>query len=198
MSAGGSATRTLQPDIVLDGVIEWRTIPGYREYEVSNRGDVRRSVPRANWPAGHLLRPARSKSGHLYVMLATRPGANRSKKQFVHRLAARAFIGEPPFADACVLHGDDDPSNNSVANLRWGTRKDNYADRMRNRGWRKRIVRGSDAKNAKLAERDVRVIRKMFAKGARNGWIAKFYGVSPSTVCDVVKYRRWKHVEINR
>jgi HNH endonuclease/NUMOD4 motif len=198
LSAGRSAAPTPEQDTVLKGAIEWRTIPGFGEYEVSNRGDVRRSVPRANWPAGHLLKPARSKSGHLYVMLAARPGANRSKKQFVHRLVARAFLGKPPLANACVLHGDDDPSNNSVANLRWGTRKDNHADRMRNRGWKKRIVRGSDAKNAKLAERDVLIIRKMFALGARNGWIAKFYDVSPSAICDVVKYRSWAHVEIDR
>ena len=191
---GRSAAPTPEQDIVLKGAIEWRTIPGFGEYEVSNRGDVRRSVPRTNWPAGHLLKPARSKSGHLYVMLAARPGANRSTKQYVHRLVARAFLGEPPFPNACALHADDDPSNNSVANLRWGTRKDNYADRMKNRGWDRKIIRGSAVKSAKLAERDVRVIRKMFAKGARNGWIAKFYDVSPSTICDVVKLRHWKHV----
>ena len=194
MSAGRSAAPAVQPAIAPDGAVEWRTIPGYRDYEVSDRGDVRRAVPRGNWPAGHRLRPARSRSGHLYVMLAAWPGANRSTKHFVHRLVARAFLGESPFANACVLHGDDDPGNNSVANLRWGTRKDNHADRMKNRGWRKRIIRGSAARNARLTERDVRVIRRMAALGARNGWIAGFYGVSPSTICDVVKMRRWKHV----
>jgi HNH endonuclease len=194
LSAGHSAARTVQPAIAPDGAVEWRTVPGQPDYEVSDRGDVRRAVPRANWPAGHRLRPAPSRSGHLYVMLAPWPGANRSAKHFVHRLVARAFLGEPPFANACVLHGDDNPGNNSIANLRWGTRKENHADRMKNRGWQKKIIRGSAARNARLAERDVRVIRRMSALGARNGWIAGFYGVSPSTICDVVKIRHWKHV----
>jgi uncharacterized protein YjcR len=38
------------------------------------------------------------------------------------------------------------------------------------------------------------VIRKMYAQGARNGWIAELYDVSPSTICDIVKRRHWKHV----
>ena len=194
MSVGHSAAASVQPAIRLEEPIEWSPIPGYGEYEVSSRGDVRRSVSRANWPAGHLLKPARSKSGHLYVMLAVRPGANRSKKEFVHRLVARAFLGGSPFPDACVLHADDDPNNNTLANLRWGTRKDNYRDRMKNRGWIRTALRGSEAKNAKLTERDVRVIRKMRAQGARNCWIAELYDVSPSTICDIIKGRRWKHV----
>ena len=41
---------------------------------------------------------------------------------------------------------------------------------------------------------DIRVIRKMYAAGARNRWIAEFYDVSPSTICDIIKGRRWKHV----
>jgi len=194
MTPDRSAATGGRSEVGLDGSIEWRTIPGYGEYEVSNSGDVRRSIPRANWPAGHLLRPARSASGHLYVMLAVRPGANRSKKEFVHRLVACAFLGEQPFSGACVLHADDDPNNNSVGNLRWGTRKDNYEDRMKNRGWKRKTIRGSAARNAKLTERDVRVIRRIHAQGFRNGWIAKFYDVNPSTICDITKFRHWKHV----
>ena len=65
---------------------------------------------------------------------------------------------------------------------------------MNNRGWNKRIVRGSEAKNAKLSERDVRVIRKIRTGGARLVWIAELYQVSPSTISDIVKSRHWKHV----
>ena len=65
---------------------------------------------------------------------------------------------------------------------------------MKNKGWRKRVVRGSEVKNAKLNERDVRVIRKNHAIGATNGWLAKYYEVSPSTICDITKRRHWKHV----
>jgi hypothetical protein len=194
MSTGRSAAENVHTETKSAGLVEWKVIPGFAEYEVSNRGEVRRLVPRANWPAGHLLKPARSNSGHLYVMLAVYPGANRSIKKFVHRLVAQTFIGESPFADACVLHADDNPTNNAVFNLRWGTRKDNHRDRMKNRGWHKRIVRGSEVKTSKLTERDVRVIRRMHSQGARNGWIAEFYEVSPSAICDVIKRRRWKHV----
>lgn len=45
----------------------------------------------------------------------------------VHRVVAITFIANPD-KDPIVLHLDDNPQNNSVINLRWGTYQDNMSD----------------------------------------------------------------------
>ena len=55
----------------------------------------------------------------------------RAKTKTIHRLLAETYIDNPdnlPF----VLHYDDDPSNNSLDNLRWGSPSDNMQDMVRN------------------------------------------------------------------
>ena len=52
---------------------------------------------------------------------------NISKRYFLHRLLAQAFIDNPdnkPF----VLHKDDNPKNWKLDNLYWGTYEDNVRD----------------------------------------------------------------------
>jgi hypothetical protein len=68
-----------------------------------------------------------------------------SRKHYVHALVAAGFHGPRP-PGALVLHGDDDPTNPSAANLRYGDAIANARDRERNR--RRRAV------EQKLAELD--------------------------------------------
>lgn len=101
---------------------EWIALPDrFGPYEVSGKGEVRNSATL------HILSPGVTKTGHLRVCLYVRPG--QGKKYFVHRLVALAFLGE---SDLDVLHWDDDPRNNRVENLRYGTDKENWADSARN------------------------------------------------------------------
>jgi hypothetical protein len=51
--------------------------------------------------------------------------------RYVHRLVLLAFSGPPPTAKHRVLHGDNDTRNNRLSNLRWGTQKENMADKIR-------------------------------------------------------------------
>lgn len=85
------------------------------DYLVSSRGRVKNSR------TGRVLKPfARGKTGHLGVQLP-------SGRKYVHVLVAEAFIGErPPGLEVC--HGDNDPTNNDVSNLRWDTRSANVLD----------------------------------------------------------------------
>lgn len=116
---------------------EWRPVVGYEGfYEVSNKGQVR-SLPRVvpgryegyfYTRPGRVLKPSPNNGGHLGVYLT---GACSKKRHLVHRLVAESFIPNPnnhPF----VLHWDDNPSNNEVGNLRWGTGSDNVLDSVRN------------------------------------------------------------------
>lgn len=78
---------------------------------------------------GRVLRPRRKESGHLSVQLG------RGKNSPIHHLVLEAFVGPRPEGME-ALHYDDDPTNNVLWNLRWGTPSENHFDRVRNgRNW---------------------------------------------------------------
>ncbi|WP_084978779.1 NUMOD4 motif-containing HNH endonuclease [Prescottella equi] len=112
----------------------WCPVPGYEGYyEVSNLGQVRgldRYGSDGRRVAGRVLKPAaHHRDRHRWVNLS-RDGVARP--HFVHRLVLEAFIGPCPEGQV-ACHWDDDPDNNSVDNLRWGTLKDNARDAIRNK-----------------------------------------------------------------
>jgi hypothetical protein len=49
----------------------------------------------------------------------------KGKKRYVHRLVARAFLGEPQSQDLVVHHIDSNRRNNKISNLEWVTLKEN-------------------------------------------------------------------------
>ncbi|WP_104128038.1 HNH endonuclease [Cryobacterium sp. Y57] len=110
----------------LDGVgmnTEWRPIVGFEGlYSVSNLGQV--------WSffgAGRVLRPAAQKPwGHLHVQLYK---GGVPETYSVHRLVARAFIGEP--TGPLVRHIDGRSANNNASNLAYGTPSENSFDTVR-------------------------------------------------------------------
>lgn len=52
-------------------------------------------------------------------------------KRYVHRMVLEAFVGPCPDGQEC-RHADDDPPNNKLENLSWGTHADNMLDSYRN------------------------------------------------------------------
>lgn len=104
---------------------EWRPVPGFPGYLVSNYGQVK-SVERMVERAGQgprrvpscILRPGPARSGHLTVVLG------RGNTRQVHALVLLAFVGPPPPGRE-VLHLDHNPRNNRLSNLRYGTRAEN-------------------------------------------------------------------------
>ncbi|ALJ19573.1 NUMOD4 motif-containing HNH endonuclease [Microbacterium sp. No. 7] len=114
---------------------EWRPVRGFEgRYEVSSVGRIR-SLPRVvtrrdgvtSKVNGGIRRPSVKKSGYLKVSLW------RDNSEFtahVHSLVLEAFVGpRPPGLVAC--HGDGNPANNRVENLRWDTPSENNFDRGR-------------------------------------------------------------------
>lgn len=107
---------------------KWLPVPGYEGiYEVSDLGRVR-SLDRLD-SLGRLrpgleLRPRVDRGGYLLIHAGGKP--RRTLR--VHRLVLLAFVGPPPEGADEALHGDGDPSNNALPNLRWGTRAENAAD----------------------------------------------------------------------
>lgn len=97
---------------------EWRPVVGHEGFSISSAGRV--------WceHLGRELKLTPRESGHLVVNL-------RGKQRRVHHLVLEAFAGpRPPGEEGC--HYDDEPANNWVENLSWGTRHKNMLDRVRN------------------------------------------------------------------
>lgn len=111
---------------------KWLPIPGYEgSYEVSDQGRVRAlarldTIGRRRNPK--VLSPRRAQSGHLFVALRA---DNQRTTWAVHVLVLTVFVGPRPSKMDCC-HWDDDPANNHLTNLRWGTRSENIQDCVRN------------------------------------------------------------------
>lgn len=114
-------------------------------YEVSDHGRVRSldrivieaTTGRQRRHKGRIIKPAANVvSGHLTVCLPPANGEARTSKRnaryYVHRLVLEAFVGPAP-SGLIGCHDDDDPSNNRLGNLAWGTRAKNVYDYQRNR-----------------------------------------------------------------
>jgi hypothetical protein len=113
----------------------WTSIPGYEGfYEVSNFGNVRsltRFVPYGRYKGmtykGKDIKLFVSGS-YLSVKLAR---AGITKTVYVHELVLLAFVGQRPKIEGrCeIRHLDGDKTNNRLSNLKYGTTKENMADR---------------------------------------------------------------------
>ena len=118
---------------------EWRPVVGWEGlYEVSNFGYVRvlDRMMRTGNPGVFSLRKGKvmtpdykNNLNHGRISLTY---LDRVERTWVHRIVARAFIGEPPPGKYMVLHWDDNPWNNHVDNLRYGDAMDNKDDAVRN------------------------------------------------------------------
>ena len=109
----------------------WRPVAGYEGiYEVRHSGEICRvegKNSRGYYQPYKELRQTKNKSGHWYVSLHN--GGQITKT--VHRIVAEAFIPNPNNLPL-VRHLDDNPDNNHVDNLAWGTKRDNQKDAVRN------------------------------------------------------------------
>lgn len=74
------------------------------------------------------IKPTENGHGYLKVRLTI---GGRRRNIPVHRIVALAFVGPKPSPAHEVCHVDGNRQNNAASNLRWGTRKDNAADRER-------------------------------------------------------------------
>lgn len=109
---------------VTEAVEEWRPIPGFGMYEVSNLGRVLshcRNKPR-------IKSPVINARGYQSVGLVDDEGVPRTTQ--VHRLVLTAFVGAcPPGLEGC--HADGNRLNNTLSNLRWDSRSENTRDQVR-------------------------------------------------------------------
>lgn len=165
----------------------WKDVIGYDGiYQVSNHARVK-SLAR-EWIGGNgALRVSGEKilkqglsNGRPMVSLS-KDGIRKSFQ--VSQLVALHFIPNPenhPF----VLHLDDDPTNNSLSNLAWGTPKDNAEMAVKNGKW---------SNGGKLKFADISKIKEMSSQSIPQSEIATRFGLTQSAVCNILKGRSWKY-----
>lgn len=103
----------------------WKPVAGYEErYEVSSEGRVRSRHARGPEGTLSLFDLDGYKRMTLWDGRVARAGQ-------VHRLVAAALLPPPNPGQTEVRHLDGNPSNNSVANLAWGTHSENEFDKVR-------------------------------------------------------------------
>lgn len=97
---------------------EWRVIPAYPKYEVSDDAQVRRATPGPGARVGRVLKASLNVNGYPTVSLG---GHHR----MIHRLMMAAFVGP---SDQLVRHLDDVKTHNVLSNLAYGDSVDNAMD----------------------------------------------------------------------
>jgi hypothetical protein len=169
--------------------IEFREIPGWPGYRISNTGIVEscRSKSGRITNSWHNIAYAYQKCGYPRVPLCNGGGVWRTN---VHVLVLMTFVGPKP--TGCMgLHKDGNPRNNNVDNLYWGTHKDNTDDRARHG----RTSIGTKVINAVTNPTDVIFIRNMRKIGWTLDSISVATGVSRTEVCRILKGEMWNYVK---
>lgn len=163
----------------------WKDIIGYAgRYQVSNLGRVKSF---AVYSEGIILKPGIRKA-YLKVVLSKGDGSTTTVS--IHRLVAEAFIPNPDNLPI-VMHLDDDPKNNTVTNLQWGSFKDNMEDMTK----KHRAPRGSEQYLSILDEAKVIEIRsRLTGKRGELVSLGKEYGVTPECISSIKRNITWKHV----
>ncbi len=163
---------------------EIRQLHHFPGYAVGDDGSVwsKRSDSR-HWLR---LKPSSSRAGYQFVRVR---GAKGAVSRNVHRLVLEAFVGRRPEGMQC-RHLNGNPQDNRLCNLKWGTPKENAAD--------KRVhgthLQGEDAPGSRLTEKQALIIRFLADAGYPRKDVADAFGVSCHAVNDIANRVTWRHV----
>lgn len=170
----------------------WKDVPGYSGlYQVSDLGHVKSLGRWVNSNGGkryvrERILKASSHPEYPAVFLAKQ---GKKKNVAIHDLIMRAFVGPPPKGKQ-VCHNDGNHWNSVLTNLRYGTPKENQADR-RLHGT---TYEGEDNHLAKLTEKEVKEIRRLANRRLPHAIIATRFNVTKGNINWIVKGHTWKHI----
>lgn len=188
-----------RPSTATPGVEDWRPIPDHPGYEFSVYldGDTR--------PLGW-VRSWRGMNGHgvaatpRVLKAKSTPGGYRSfelRADFrlswpcAHSIALEVY-GSPRPPGAQCRHLDGDKFNNHPGNLRWGTAKENAADRDRHGTTARHI--GERNGSAKVQAADIEVILRALVAGEYQRSVGARYGLSQRAISLIARGQHWSHV----
>lgn len=156
---------------------QWKTIPGFENYEVSDLGRVKNAskvLSISNDGYGYPL-------AHLYL-------AGRRHTLKVHRLVMLAFVGERKLD---VNHINGIKTDNRLVNLEYATRSENIIHAYRTGLKRGSASKGTNHYRSKLSENEVLEIRESLVSSKL---LAAKFKVSINTIYYVRSGKGWKHV----
>jgi len=167
----------------------WKPIKGYEgRYSISDRGRVM-SHKYNGGNTERIMIPTTLPDGYPKLFLVGDDGIRSRVK--IHKLVAEAFIGKKP--DGLEInHIDGIKYNNDSENLEYVTSKENSQHAYRTGAWKPAV--GEKCVLAKLKDAQVVEIRKLHKEGESACSISRKYGVSPTTIKDIVKWKTWKHL----
>lgn len=174
-------------------MVEYREIPGYPGYHAGDDGTVwsqwKRESPRGiHGGSVRVLsrdewRPLRiSPNGHGYRIVSL-----KGHPHTVGRMILLAFVGPAPSGYE-VLHGPGGKLDDSLPNLKWGTRQENAADRLRDGT----APIGERNPAAKLTVSEVAEIRAI-GRSLRQRVIAEKYGITQTQVSKILLRKIWAY-----
>jgi hypothetical protein len=164
--------------------IEYRPVVGFPGYQVGSDGTIL-SLHRL---ARYQLKPSQRSRKKRYLCVHLCRGG-RAFRRTVHSIVLEAFSGPCPEGMQC-RHLDGNPLNNSIDNLRWGTPKENAADRVQHGT----DLRGEKNGSAKLKNHHALTIRTLSKNGMRYVDIANRYGISVSNVGAIVTRKTFVYI----
>lgn len=163
----------------------WRSVPGSPGYEISNKGQLRSYVKpgagRGFSEEPQVRTPIVDKDGYLRVQLRG-PGGPRYVT--IHRLVAEVFLADSEFEGALVLHGDGNPQNNTVENLRWGTYAENTGDR---------VIHGT--LGLTRTSEEILEMKRLYEMGFYQREIARVFKTTQAYVHEVITGKKRKDVK---
>ena len=162
---------------------QWKKIKGYENYLISDRGRV------FSFYTKKFRKPQKDTYGYLQVDFY-KNGVR--KNHTIHRLVALAFLLNPE-NKRTVNHIDGIKTNNFVHNLEWATDKENIRHAWDN--GLKKPKKGIKNGRAKLLEKEVLEIRRIFATGEYTKTaLAKMFCVGQTLIGFIVRRENWKHI----
>ena len=165
-----------------------KVIPSLPDYAAGSDGSIWRvtkAITRSSVPyeiKGRIVK------GRRRVKLMLPDGSKR--EFFVSRLVCEAFHGLPPSEKHHAAHWDGDCRNDSAANVRWATPKENVGDDKRRHG---RVANGTRNGRAILTAAQVEEARSAYCgKRGQITELASRFGLSRSAMRSVVLGENWK------
>ena len=157
----------------------WKPVYDIPGYWVSNKGRVWSTISEM------FIEGTALKNGHIDMTL--RYNGIRVHR-YLHRLVAEAFIPNPNNYPL-VRHMDDNPYNNEVCNLAWGTQYDNVQDCIHNKHFRyftrEDIERANAVRRTPVIAIDLKSGKRLFFDSQQDA--ARHLGMSQSSIYSVIR-----------
>ena len=170
---------------------QWKPVPEFEMYEVSDQGRIRRwKVIKKEWKEVKTT----SYSNAPYKMFTVSKDGSPTKL-YLHRILGTLFVpndNPKEFIDVCFKDGNI--ANTIASNLYWSNQKERMGRRKKEGKYH------TEGHNAKLTEENVREIRskwmnRIWEPCETQAEMARHYGVHPWSIYACIKRITWKHVQ---